>query len=319
MLGPKYFEFGPTTIRKKFLDRSLDSPLHKIIVSESHVARSVSCPYLVLCIPAKSNSKPKNARSARALAARAPQLHENTKTTLFLKATTSSDLLNKLTTNIHSLKKPFSQRFSKKNPIHPFEDASSLEFFSEKNDTSLMVFSSHSKKRPHCMTFVRMFDGKVLDMLEAMVDPATARTLEQFSTKNRVAIGTKPLISFSGPGFASGETSSKFGIARSLFLDLFRGEEASDVDVEGLQMMITFTSSEEESTISGTDNKQRVHMRVWRIITKRSGQKLPRVELEEIGPRIDFKLGRCQFPDSSIIKEALKKGKSSEVSIGVRL
>lgn len=161
------------------------------------------------------------------------------------------------------------------------------------------------------MTLVRTFDGRVLDMMELMVDAGSARVLEQFPSKNRVPVGTKPLISFSGAGFADEDPGSRFGVARSLLLDFFRGEEASDVHAEGLQMMITFTAVEEESVVDGVADKQMIHMRVWKVITRKSGQKVPRVELAEMGPRIDWRLGRLQAGDSSMMKEALKRGKSS--------
>jgi ribosome production factor 2 len=67
------------------------------------------------------------------------------------------------------LKKPDATNFSKKNVIHPFEDASSLEFFAEKQDASLFVVGNHSKKRPNNLTFARMFDHKLLDMIEVGV------------------------------------------------------------------------------------------------------------------------------------------------------
>ncbi len=47
------------------------------------------------------------------------------------------------------MKKPDCTMFNKKNEIHPFDDHTSLEFFSEKTDSSLFMFASHSKKRPH--------------------------------------------------------------------------------------------------------------------------------------------------------------------------
>jgi len=53
-------------------------------------------------------------------------------------------------------------------------------------------------------------------------------------------------------------------------------------------------------------------MRVWRIVTKRSGQRLPRVEVEEMGPRIDFRLGRVREADEGMMKEALKRAKGTE-------
>ena len=197
--------------------------------------------------------------------------------------------------------------------MHPFEDPSSLEFFSQKNDTSLICFSSHSKKRPHCITFVRCFNGQILDMLECCIRPETARPLSQFGG-SKCPVGTKPLLSFSGPAFDDANPNSRFVIAKSLLIDFFRGEEADNVDVEGLQMMMTFTAV--EGIGDGAQNQDFIYMRVWRTITQRSGQKLPRVELEEMGPRVDFRLGRVREPDGSRLKAALKKTKPMEVSQG---
>ena len=69
-----------------------------------------------------------------------------------------------------ALKRPNAISFSKKNQVRPFEDASSLEFWSNKNDASMFVVGQSTKKRPDDLTFVRMFDNKVLDMLEVGVD-----------------------------------------------------------------------------------------------------------------------------------------------------
>ena len=220
-------------------------------------------------------------------------------------------------TDIYSLKKPLSVRFSKKNTIHPFEDPSSLEFFSQKNDTSLLSFASHSKKRPHCLTFTRCFDGKVLDMLECLVQPDTARTLAQFGGA-KCRTGIKPLLSFSGTQFENTTSeygsNTKFALAKSMFLDFFRGADAKEMDVEGLQIMINFIAVEEE--VPGSDRKEMVYMRVWRLVTRRSGQKLPRIEVEEMGPRIDFRLGRVIEADEALLKESLKRAKGGEVSSG---
>ena len=69
-----------------------------------------------------------------------------------------------------SLKRPNAISFSKKNNIRPFEDASSVEFWSDKNDASMFVVGQSTKKRPNGMTFIRTFDHKVLDMCEVGVD-----------------------------------------------------------------------------------------------------------------------------------------------------
>ncbi|PIO33509.1 hypothetical protein AB205_0114060, partial [Aquarana catesbeiana] len=54
----------------------------------------------------------------------------------------------------------------RKNMTRPFEDQTSVEFFSKKSDCSLFVFGSHNKKRPNNLIFGRMYDFHVLDMVE---------------------------------------------------------------------------------------------------------------------------------------------------------
>jgi ribosome production factor 2 len=241
-------------------------------------------------------------------AAREPQLHENPKTALFLAYTKCSNLVQLAMKDLHSLKRPLALKFSKKNDIRPFEDASSLEFFSDKNDASLMLFGSHSKKRPHALTFVRCFEHKVLDMLELLVVEESMRTLSQFKNARKATVGLKPLICFSGSAFES-PTSNEYTLAKSVLLDFFKGPDVESVDVEGLQYMINFSVGEE------TTNEPRpmIHLRVYLIKTKKSGQRLPRVEVEEMGPRIDFRVGRSKAAEEAVMKEALKQPKAGVV------
>lgn len=240
------------------------------------------------------------------MAKREPQQNENPKTTLFVTGQKSSQILKLAVADLCTIKRPFIERFSKKNDIHPFADASSLEFFSLKNDTSLIVLSLHSKKRPHCLTLARMFSHKLLDMLEVYINPETFRTLQQFKNK-KPSIGLKPLISFHGTVFED-PNQTKYTLAKSLFIDLFKGQDATEVDVEGLQYLISITAEEP------TDSKPNpeIKLRFYLLRTKRSGQKLPRIEVEEMGPRLDLTLGREQFPDPDMLKAALKKPKGVE-------
>jgi ribosome production factor 2 len=69
-----------------------------------------------------------------------------------------------------ALKRPNAISFSKKNTVRPFEDASSLEFWAQKNDASLFVVGQSTKKRPDGLVFARTFDGHVLDMCEVGVE-----------------------------------------------------------------------------------------------------------------------------------------------------
>jgi len=166
-----------------------------------------------------------------------------------------------------------------------------------------MVFGIHSKKRPNCLTLIRTFNHKILDMLELYLNEETFRTISQFKT-TKAATGLKPMISFSGTLFDN-PIPNAYTLAKSLFIDLFKGQDATSVDVEGLQYMIHISAGEE---VEGQLPPQ-IHFRVHRIITKKSGQKLPRVEIEEMGPRMDFRIGRMQLPDESALREAMKKPK----------
>jgi ribosome production factor 2 len=156
------------------------------------------------------------------------------------------------------------------------------------------------------LTFVRTFDYKVLDMLELYVDPETFRPLQSFKNK-KPAVGLKPMISFHGTVFES-PTETKYTLAKSLLLDFFRGQETNEVDVSGLQYLISISAEEEEEG----QPAPKIHLRSYLIKTKRSGQKLPRVEVEEMGPRLDFAVGRERFPDADMLKDALKKPKGVE-------
>ena len=151
-------------------------------------------------------------------------------------------------------------------------------------------------------------------MLELCVVQETARTLIQFKGE-KCKTGIKPLLSFSGTQFDS-PTPSAYTLAKSIFTDFFRGGEAKEIDVEGLQLMIGFSAGED----GPRGEKPEIQMRCWRIITKKSGQKVPRVEVEEMGPRIDFRVGRMREAESDVWKEALKKAKGTEVCVyGLRI
>lgn len=202
---------------------------------------------------------------------------------------------------------PLAKKFTKKNPIHPFEDAASLEFFSEKNDASILVFGSSSKKRPHAITLVRTFAYKVLDMIELYLDPESFRKLSQFKNK-KCAVGLKPMLLFAGTPFEN-PVSDEYTMVKSFFTDFFKGEPADKVDVEGLQYIVSISASD---SVDGEESKPSVHLRVYLIRTKRSGQKLPRVEVEEMGPRMDFRTGRVKEADEDTMKEALKRAKTSQ-------
>lgn len=144
-------------------------------------------------------------------------------------------------------------------------------------------------------------------MLELGIDETTFRPLESFKNP-KFAVGMKPMICFTGSLF---DSTPEYKLVKSVFLDFFRGETINAVDVEGLQYMINVSAAEP----SDRETTPVVHLRVHLIKTRKSGQKLPRVEVEEIGPRMDFRVRRIQEADAGMMKEALKKPRQLEVRL----
>ena len=149
----------------------------------------------------------------------------------------------------------------------------------------------------------------MLDMIEMGVMQDTARTISQFKC-DKPTLGVKPMLAFSGTAWDD-PSRSEYVLAKSIFTGFFRGAEVNEIDVEGLQLLISFFAGEE----SEVGLKPLIQMRCYRLITKRSGSKVPKVDVEEIGPRIDFKVGRSREADSGMMKEALRKAKGTEVRL----
>ncbi|KAI9595463.1 Brix domain-containing protein [Syncephalis fuscata] len=240
--------------------------------------------------------KPKNARSKRALVKREPKVIENAKTALFIRSATTSQIVNTALSDLYLLKKPQAIHFTKKNDIRPFEDETPLEFLSQKNDTSLFAVGSHSKKRPHNLVLGRMFDHHLLDMIEIGLDRFVS--MSDFKTK-KCASGMKPCLIFNGDLFEQQEEYMKL---KNLLLDFFQGEKADAVNLEGLEHVIVVTAGPMPSpTTMG-----RIFLRVYTVQLRKSGTKLPRVELEEMGPSMDFTIRRTQFAPDELMKQALR-------------
>jgi len=236
--------------------------------------------------------KPKNQRSKRALEEREPKAIENTKTAIFVKGPNASQLVQDCMKDLYIMKKPNSIAYNQKNDIRPFEDATKLEFFSKKNDSSLFVFGSHNKKRPHNMIIGRMYDYHMLDMVELGVESYTA--LKEFKTA-KVALGCKPALVFHGEPF-SDPANAEMQRLKNILVDFFRGPEVSNIRLAGVEHVLQFTAV-----------GSRVLMRSYRIHMSKSAVKAPRVDLEEIGPRVDWRMRRTQLASEDLYKEACKQ------------
>lgn len=240
--------------------------------------------------------KPKNARSKRALQNREPKVEENPKQAIFIRGSSTNQTVNTALSDLCSLKKPYSIMFSKKNNIHPFDDQSSLEFFSQKNDASLFTVGTNSKKRPNNLVFVRMFDYQVLDMMELGIE--NFKSLKDFKN-SKTSIGMKPLFVFNGELFEQREEYKKL---KNMLIDFFRADVTESINLKGLEYIISVTAE----PVSNPTDLGKVYFRVYTIQMKKSGVKQPRIELEEMGPSFDFTFRRNRFAPEDVMKEAIK-------------
>lgn len=240
--------------------------------------------------------KKQKARVRRILAKMAPLLVENTKKTLVFKGHRTSQMVQDVMHELSQLLKPNIKTLSRKNEVLPFEDLASLEFLTSKNDCSLFILGSHTKKRPDNLVIGRMHDGHLLDMVEFGISSFTSiNDIEGF----KKATGSKPMIVFLGELWS---TDTKFVKARNMLNDMFRCDRPDRIALKGLDNVISFTSEG-----SGADGV--IHMRCYSSRFLKSGEKVPSVDLNDMGPFLSLTVRRTQFASDDLWKLACKKPK----------
>jgi ribosome production factor 2 len=227
--------------------------------------------------------KAKTARGKRVLQRRDPQLLEGAKQAVFVRGTTTSQLGTACLQALYALKKQHSVMLSKRNDLHPFDygkNEPAVEFLMQRNDASLMCLHTHSKKRPHTLTFVRSFDHHLYDMYELHVD--TFRALGDICLRGSDAWtpGEKPVVLFSGEAFQMDDTLQSL---RLMLLDFFRGAPVSSLDPSELHTVLHFSASPDGRHLA---------LRVHRLSLNPEGA----VQMTPLGPFADFSVGRSKLP-----------------------
>ncbi|XP_006110054.2 ribosome production factor 2 homolog [Myotis lucifugus] len=193
----------------------------------------------------------------------------------------------------YALKKPYGVLYKKKNITRPFEDQTSLEFFSKKSDCSLFMFGSHNKKRPNNLVIGRMYDYHVLDMIELGIE----KFVSLKDIKNsKCPEGTKPMLIFAGNDF---DVTEDYRRLKSLLIDFFRGPTVSNIRLAGLEYVLHFTA------LNG-----KIYFRSYKLLLKKSGCRTPRIELEEMGPSLDLVLRRTHLASDDLYKLSMKMPKA---------
>jgi len=216
---------------------------------------------------------------------------------MFIKGHKTSQVVSDVLNDLYALKKPESLKYNKKksNSLHgPFEDVSSIEFFSTKSDASLFAYGSHSKKRPHNLVLGRLFDHHVMDMIEVGITNYKPRI--DFKASKSPMLGSKPCFTIIGPLF---QTETNYSIAANLIVDFFRGKIVDNINLKGLENVISLSVGPDGAIL----------FRHYAIHMKKSESRVPRVELEEIGPSIDLVIRRHQYGADALRQLSLQKPK----------
>jgi len=237
--------------------------------------------------------RPTNAKEHRRQEERAPKVVENVKTTMFVRGTKTNQTITSLMEDLYLIKKPHVLKYNKRNSLHPFEDATSLEFFSDKSDCGLFAFGSHTKKRPNNLVLGRLFDHHLLDMYELGIEDY--KSIHEFANKkggslSSNAYGSKPCFIFQGQDFNTTESHKQL---QNVLLDFFRGELAESINLAGLDHVIVCSAVDEK-----------IYFRRYAINLKKSGTKVPRVELTEIGPSFTIQIRRSKPASKEVLQEA---------------
>jgi len=241
--------------------------------------------------------KPKTHRGKRELVKREPKLIENTKQCIFMRGAKCSDTAITFMKDLCKVKKPNSVYFSRKNELRPFEAVNEIEGMCKKYDSSLFAFGSHNKKRPHNLVIGRTFDTHVLDMVEIGIQ--NFKGLNDFKNQ-KITTGCKPCLIFMGDPFQS--PSSEYYRIKNLLVDFFHGEEVTNIRLEGIEHVISFLALE-----------NKIVMKSYRIILKKSGEKVPFVELDEIGPSAELIIRRTKLASDDLFKTSCRQPRELKV------
>jgi len=137
----------------------------------------------------------------------------------------------------------------------------------------------------------------MLDMYELGIDAYTP--IAAFKG-GKCAEGAKHMVLFQGQLF---DQKDEYKDLRNYFLDFFRGETHESINLAAVDHVISITA----------DDAAKIYLRVYTVQLKRSGTRLPRIELEEMGPSVNFTFRRSKPAAVHVMKEALKVPRTLKV------
>lgn len=167
------------------------------------------------------------------------------------------------------------------------------ESLTQRNDCALFGFGSTTKKRPNNLILGRIFENEILDMVELGLEKY--KSIADFKNE-KIGTCVKPCLMFNGPKWSHTDELRRL---RNLLIDVFQKDNVEHVRLQGIEHVLSFTCTEDMTIL----------MRSYRILLKVSGERTPRIELEEIGPSADFSVRRSKIASEDLFKQACKQPK----------
>jgi ribosome production factor 2 len=110
------------------------------------------------------------------------------------------------------------------------------------------------------------------------------------------------------------ENSLVYKTFKNMLLDFYHGQTIKNINLSGLEHVISVTAV--DSSEKSNDPRAMpgiIYFRVYTTQYKKSGEKAPRVELEEMGPSYNFRIRRFKFANDDVYKLATKVPKVNKV------
>lgn len=268
---------------------------------------------------------PKTNRSRRVMRKQEPKAFENPKKTLFLRGASTNNVVVDAMNDWYNLLKPNCKKLAKRNAFHPFEGINHLEFLGFKNDCSMFCFGSDSKKRPNNLTIGRMFDFKMLDMVEFGIMAQDRLDMSTIAGTNAGSLGSKPIFVFEGGEF---DTEPFFVRMKNLVVDFFRGSSVRELNLTGVDrcIFVSLRSKDQTAVEAPSDNCRTKpqaergnsvlcfrHYAVVKgdesTITNVTKSTVENMKLVDVGPNLDLEIRRVHFAPNSEFKGACRVSK----------
>lgn len=273
----------------------------------------------------------KTHRGKRYIESLAPKVEESRKKVLMIHGNKVSQALKDFMVELRCVIGPAAIPFKKSNSVFPFEDPKPFEFFSFKNATPLFVLASHQKKRPHHLTFGRLFNHQLVDLFEFEV---SGREMMNTRAASRIGGGHRPMLVFHGRLW---DALPPFQRLRTILCDIFGGKAVPLCSVTGLDSVAVFSlagpkdsaesASVSAAAITGADlTPFTLSMGIFSVPPRNLPTAALPAEMPEgaipcpigplvpVGPMATLKFKRCKLGPDTVWRAALRQPKELAAS-----